>query len=141
MTDMSDFNQAVIDEFRANHGVVGGGFAGAPVVLLTTTGAKSNQTRVNPLMALPLDGNLYVFASAGGAPKNPDWYHNLVAHPEVTVEFGQDTYDATATPVTGEERDRIYATQVTKFPPFGDYEKKTTRTIPVIALRRTERPV
>jgi deazaflavin-dependent oxidoreductase (nitroreductase family) len=137
MSEMTDFNQAIIEEFRANHGVVGGGFAGAPVVLLTTTGAKSGQTRINPLVALPRpDGTLYVFASAGGAPKHPDWYHNLVAHPEVGVEFGDDSFRATAASVTGDERDRIYAEQTKAFEGFADYEKKTTRVIPVVKLER-----
>src|SRR5580658_7696987 len=112
MSEMTDFNQAIIEEFRANHGVVGGGFAGAPVVLLHTTGARSGQPRVNPLVSLPRDdGTLYVFASKAGAPTHPDWYHNLVAHPEVQVELGDDTFSATASEVTGDERDRIYAEQ------------------------------
>lgn len=137
MSEIRDFNQAIIEEFRANHGVVGGGFAGAPVVLITTKGAKSGQTRVNPLVSLPADdGTLRVFASKGGAPTNPDWYYNLKANPEVTVEFGDETFTATAREVTGDERDRIYAEQITKFPAFGDYEKQTTRKIPVIALER-----
>jgi deazaflavin-dependent oxidoreductase (nitroreductase family) len=137
MTDMNDFNQTVIDEFRANHGQVGGGFDGAPIVLLTTTGAKSGQERINPVVGLTEeDGTIYVFASKAGAPTNPDWYHNLVAHPEVGVEFGDDRYTATATPVTGAERDRIYARQKELMPNFAEYEAKTTRTIPVVALAR-----
>ncbi len=136
MSATNDFNQAVIDEFRANKGVVGGGFAGAPVVLLHTTGAKSGSARVNPLVSLTSDGTLYVFASFAGGPRNPDWYHNLVAHPRVQVEFGEETFDATATPVTGEERDRIYAEQAALMPAFADYEAKTTRRIPVVALNR-----
>jgi deazaflavin-dependent oxidoreductase (nitroreductase family) len=132
-----DFNRGVIEEFRANQGAVGGGFAGAPVVLLTTTGAKSGRERVNPLVALPgEEGVLYVFASKGGAPTNPDWYHNVLAHPEVQVEFGTERFPATATPVTGAERDRIYAEQATRFPAFADYQQKAERTIPVVALRR-----
>ena len=137
MSDTTDFNQTIIDEFRANGGKVGGGFAGAPMVIITTKGAKSGQTRVNPLVCLPKDGTLYVFASKGGAPTNPDWYYNLVAHPEVTVEYGDDTYTATASEVSGAERDHLYAEQVTRFPAFGDYEKQTTRKIPVIALTRS----
>lgn len=137
MSDMNDFNKAVIDEFRANHGKVGGGFEGAPVVLLTTKGAKSGQTRVNPLMSQPSDdGTHYVFASKGGAPENPDWYYNLRAHPDVEVDFGEEHFAATATPITGPERDRIYARQVELFPAFGEYQRKTDRTIPVIALVR-----
>lgn len=136
---MSNFNQTIIDEFRANGGQVGGGFAGAPVVLLTTKGAKSGQTRVNPLVGLPQeDGTIYVFASAAGAPKSPDWYHNLVAHPEVEVEFGPDRFTATATPVTGRKRDEIYDRQKEIMPTFADYEAKTTRIIPVVALSRRD---
>jgi len=133
---MSDFNRGVIEEFRANHGVVGGPFEGAPVVLLTTTGARSGQTRVNPLVGLVEDGTLYVFASKAGAPTNPDWYHNLLAHPDVKVEFGDDRFDAVASPVTGPERDRLFAVQVERMPGFGDYEKATDRVIPVVELRR-----
>jgi deazaflavin-dependent oxidoreductase (nitroreductase family) len=134
---MNDFNTSIIEEFRANHGVVGGGFAGAPMVLLTTKGAKSGQTRVNPLVCLPKDdGTLYVFASKGGAPSNPDWYYNLKAHPEVNVEFGDDSFAATASEVIGDRRDVLYAEQATKFAAFGDYEKQTERKIPVIELQR-----
>jgi deazaflavin-dependent oxidoreductase (nitroreductase family) len=139
MSSMNDFNQGVIEEFRANQGKVGGGFEGAPVVLLHTTGAKSGSARLNPLVALPgEDGTLYIFASAAGAPKHPDWYRNLVAHPDVQVEFGTETFDATATPVTGEERDRLYAEQVAIMPTFADYAEsaKATRIIPVIAVTR-----
>ena len=134
---MNDFNRGIIEEFRANDGKVGGPFEGAPVVLLTTTGAKSGATRVNPLAALPEDDDvLYVFASKGGAPSNPDWYYNLLAHPQVEVEFGDERYAATATPVTGEARDRLFAEQVRRMPGFGDYEKNTKRVIPVVELRR-----
>jgi len=134
---MNDFNRSIIEEFRANHGKVGGPFDGAPIVLLTTTGAKSGTVRVNPLAALPGDDDiLYVFASKGGAPSNPDWYHNVVAHPDVEVEFGDERFTATATPVTGEARDRLFAEQVRRMPAFGDYERQTTRVIPVVELRR-----
>jgi deazaflavin-dependent oxidoreductase (nitroreductase family) len=137
VSQVNDFNRRVIEEFRANAGVVGRGFAGAPVVLLTTTGAKSNMERVNPVVALPGDDSvLYVFASKGGAPTNPDWYHNLLAHPEVQVEFGSDCFRATATTVTGGERERNYAEQASRFPAFADYQRKTERVIPVVALRR-----
>jgi deazaflavin-dependent oxidoreductase (nitroreductase family) len=131
-----DFNRSVIEEFRANGGTVGA-FATVPVVLLTTTGAKSGRERVNPLAALPADdGTLYVFASKGGAPTNPDWYHNQLAHPEVQVEFGRERFPATATPVTGAERDRLYAEQASRVPAFAAYEEATERVIPVVALRR-----
>ena len=137
MSDMSNFNKAIIDEFRANEGKVGGGFAGVPVVLLSTKGAKSGKTRVNPLAAQPQDdGTICVFASFAGSPKDPDWYHNLVAHPEVEVEFGTDKYTATATPVTGVKRDEIYNRQKAAVPAFADYEQKTSRVIPVVALTR-----
>ena len=137
MTQVNDYNKQIIDEFRANKGAVGA-FGGAPIVLLTTTGAKSGQKRVNPLAALPRGDVLYVFASKAGAPTNPDWYHNLLAHPEVEVEFGEDRFDAVATPVTGPERDRIWDEQKTAMPGFADYEKSTERIIPVVELRRVE---
>jgi deazaflavin-dependent oxidoreductase (nitroreductase family) len=139
MSEVSDFNRGLVEEFRANHGKVGGGFAGAPVVLVTTTGARSGKQRTNPLMALPEDGTLYVFASKGGAPTNPDWYRNLVAHPDVVVEFGDDRFDATAHVVTGAERDRVYAIQASRFSGFAEYEKTTGgRIIPVVELRRKD---
>jgi deazaflavin-dependent oxidoreductase (nitroreductase family) len=138
MSDTNDFNSGVIEEFRANHGQVGGGFAGAPMVLLTTTGAKSGKKRVNPLVALVQGDTLYVVASKAGAPTSPDWYHNLLAHPEVEVEFGDDRFTATAMPiVSGSERDRLYAAQVEVQPGFADYEKATSRVIPVVELRRS----
>jgi deazaflavin-dependent oxidoreductase (nitroreductase family) len=137
MSEMNNFNQQIIDEFRANQGVVGGPFEGAPVVLLTTTGAKSGKSRTNPLVGqVGADGTLYVFASKGGAPTNPDWYHNLVANPEVGVEFGTDQFQATAEPVSGELREEIYARQAKAFPGFAEYQEKTNRLIPVVALRR-----
>src|ERR1039457_5177952 len=109
MSSINDFNQTVIEECRANKGVVGGGFAGAPVVLLHTTGAKSGSPRVTPLVPLPRDdGTLYVFASANGAPKDPDWYLNLVAHPHVEVEFGGETFGTTASPAAGAAGARLY---------------------------------
>ncbi len=137
---MDDFNQPIIDEFRANGGKVGGMLAGTPVVLLTTTGAKSGQKRLNPLAALvEEDGTVYVFASAAGAPKHPDWYHNLVAHPEVELEIGTDKYTATATTLTGAKREEIYERQKAVVPQFSEYEEKTKgiRTIPVVELART----
>jgi deazaflavin-dependent oxidoreductase (nitroreductase family) len=137
MSDRHDFNRRIIEEFRANRGVVGGAFAGAPVVLRTTSGAKTGRHRVTPVVALPADSEvLYVFASKGGAPTNPDWYHNLLAHPEVEVEFGEERYPATARPVTGAERDRIFAEQAARFPAFAGYQRSTSRVIPVVELRR-----
>jgi deazaflavin-dependent oxidoreductase (nitroreductase family) len=135
---MNDWNANVIAEFRANEGVLGGSFEGAPVLLLHTNGAKSNQERVNPMMYLDYEGHRYVFASKGGAPDNPDWYHNLVAKPKVTVEVGTETYEATATAVSREERDRVYPVQAERFPGFAEYEQKTTRVIPVVELTRID---
>ena len=133
-----DPNQAVIQEFRANQGRVGGGFAGAPLLLLHTRGARSGAERVHPVMYLELAGRTFVFASKAGADSNPDWYHNLLAHPEVEVELGGTTRSAQAVPVTGAERDRIYAEQVQRFPGFGEYQAKTTRVIPVVELAFSE---
>lgn len=135
-TSANNWNSKIIEEFRANGGKVGGPFEGGTLLLLTTTGAKSGKQRVNPLAYLP-DGERYViFASKAGAPTNPDWYYNLVAHPQVTLEVGTEQFEATATEVTGGERDQLYARIVERMPGFGDYEKKTTRKIPVIALER-----
>jgi deazaflavin-dependent oxidoreductase (nitroreductase family) len=137
MTEMHDFNRGIIEEFRANHGKVGGGFDGASLVLLTTTGAKTGTQRVNPLATLAQNDTLYVFASKGGAPTDPDWYRNLVAHPDVEVEYGDEKFPAVARVVTGAERDRIFAVQKERMPGFADYEKGTSRVIPVVELRRT----
>jgi deazaflavin-dependent oxidoreductase (nitroreductase family) len=137
MTDMTNFNQTIIDEFRANQGKVGGPMDGATIVILHTKGAKSGQPRVNPLAALADDdGTIYVFASKGGAPLNPDWHHNLVAHPEVEVEFGDETFAATATVLSGAERDEIFDRQKVIMPVFAGYEAGTSRVIPVVALNR-----
>src|SRR5712692_369592 len=132
----TDWNTKIIEEFRANGGNVGGQFAGAPVLLLTTTGAKTGRRHTTPTMYLPDSERLMVFASKGGAPTNPDWYHNLVAHPGVTVEVGTETYEADAVVLTGEERDQHYARQAQLYPGFAEYQAKTSRTIPVIALGR-----
>ncbi len=137
MTNPNDWNQQIIAEFRANEGRVGGQFEGAPVLLLTTTGAKSGLPRTSPMMYLPDGERLVVFASKAGAPTNPDWYHNLVANPIVTVEVGTEKYEATATATAGGERDELYARQAELYPGFAEYEAKTTRVIPVVALTRT----
>jgi deazaflavin-dependent oxidoreductase (nitroreductase family) len=134
--DMKAFNQQLIEEFRANNGKVGGPFEGRPVVLLTVTGAKSGRRLTIPLVYLQEGDKRYIFASKAGSPKNPDWYHNLVANPGVTVEIGDETYEATAKVITGAERDEIYAKQVAVMPGFGDYQAKTTRVIPVVELVR-----
>lgn len=134
---MSDWNDKIIAEFRAKHGKVGGGFEGAPMLLLHTRGARSGQPRVHPMMYLAADdGGWYVFASKAGADTNPDWYHNLKAHPAVQIEVGDETIDVTATEVTGTRRDEVYAEQARRYPGFAEYEAKTDRVIPVIELQR-----
>jgi len=132
--DYTDWNRRIIEEFRANGGTVAGQFEGAPLLLLTTTGAKTGARHTTPVMFYEEGGRRYVFASKAGAPTHPDWYHNLVADPVVTVEVGAETFDARAELVTGDERDRIYRTQAERYPGFAEYEEKTTRTIPVVAL-------
>jgi deazaflavin-dependent oxidoreductase (nitroreductase family) len=135
---MGDYNQPIIEEFRANAGRVGGSWEGRDLLLLTTTGRKSGKQHTTPV-AYTRDGDrLLVYASKGGAPKHPDWYLNLLADPEVVVEVGDERYTATAAPLEGEERDREYAAQTERVPTFGDYQKKTTRVIPVVALQRTD---
>jgi deazaflavin-dependent oxidoreductase (nitroreductase family) len=134
MADTDDFNTTIIKEFRANAGKVGGPFEGAPMVLLLTVGAKSGQSRINPVMYRSDGGRMYVFASKGGAPTNPDWYFNMVANPEMSIEVGSDSYDVTATEIKGAERDRIYADQAKEYPGFAEYEAKTDREIPVVIL-------
>ena len=136
MVDRQNWNRSIIEEFRENGGKVGGMWEGKPLLLLTTTGAKSGQRRTNPTMYLRDGDRLLIFASKAGAPTNPDWYHNLLAHPQVTVEVGSETYDAVATVLSSEERDRLYARQAQQFPQFADYQARTTRKIPMIALER-----
>lgn len=136
MTNANDFNQRIIEEFRANEGKVGGRFAGAPMLLLATTGAKSGKRRINPLVYLPDGDRFVIIASKGGAPANPDWYYNLLANPETTIEVGTETVPVRAEVLTGEERDRLYAKQAAGRPAFAEYQAKTKRRIPVIALSR-----
>lgn len=136
---MTDFNANIIKEFRANEGRVGGPFEGAPLLLLHTKGARTGAERVNPVAYLDRDGHRYIFASKGGAPRNPDWYHNLVSHPDVIVELGTDTFEAVAVPITGDERDRIYTEQASRSPGFAEYAEKTERVIPVVELRPKQR--
>jgi deazaflavin-dependent oxidoreductase (nitroreductase family) len=136
VSDVNDWNKNVIAEFRANEGVVGGQFEGAPVLLLHTTGAKSGIERVNPMMYLVEDDKIYVFASYAGADNHPDWFHNLKANETVTIEQGTEEYEATAVEVSRSERDRVYAIQAERFPGFAEYEKKTSRIIPVVELVR-----
>ena len=136
MADRNDWNRTTIEEFRANGGKVGGIWEGRPLLLLTTLGARSGQPHTIPTMYLRDGDRLLVFASKAGAPTHPDWYYNLLAHPEVTVEVGMETYQATATPLSGEERDRFYAKQAHLYPRFAEYQSKTSRKIPVVALER-----
>ena len=137
MSDMNDFNNQIVEEFRANEGRVGGPFGGAPLLLLHTKGAKSGVDRLHPLVYLP-DGDHYViFASKGGAPTNPDWFHNLRANPKATIEVGSSTKDVTARVAEGEERDRLFNAQKAVMPPFAEYEAKTDRVIPVVVLETT----
>lgn len=135
-SDMHEMNRQVIEEFRANGGKVGGMFAGAPLLLLTHTGAKSGTRRVAPLV-YTTDGNrVVIIASKGGSPTNPDWFHNLVANPEATVELPEETYTARARVTEGEERDRLFDAQAAKMPNFAEYQRNTERRIPVVVLER-----
>ena len=134
ISGMADWNSEIIKEFRANKGKVGGPFEGAPLLLLHTLGARTGQQRVNPVMYRPVPGGYAVFASKGGAPTNPDWYHNLLAHPDVEAEIGTETVKLHARVTEGAERDQIWAAHKTANPGFADYEKKTTRQIPVVIL-------
>jgi len=131
---VSDWNDKIIEEFRANEGKVGGPFAGAPLLLLHTVGARSGAERVSPVMYQKVDGGYAVFASKGGAPTNPDWYHNLLANPQVTAEIGTGTVDLVARVAEGDERERIWTAQKAAYSGFADYEAKTTRQIPVVIL-------
>jgi deazaflavin-dependent oxidoreductase (nitroreductase family) len=136
---MSDFNQTLIAEFRANGGKVGGAFADRPLLLLTTIGAKSGQPRVSPLAYVTDSDRIVIIASKGGAPANPDWYHNLLANPTVTVELGTERFQAHAGVVTDpQEHDRLYAKMVERLPVFAEYQQKTSRKIPVITLERVD---
>jgi deazaflavin-dependent oxidoreductase (nitroreductase family) len=131
---MSDFNRKVIDEFRANEGKVGGPFEGAPVLLLTSTGAKSGEQRTTPVVYQPDGERMVIFASKAGAPENPAWFHNLRANPTATVEVGADTVEVDALITDGDERERLFSKQKQLMPQFADYEQKTSRQIPVVAL-------
>ncbi|MFI7063733.1 nitroreductase family deazaflavin-dependent oxidoreductase [Kribbella sp. NPDC050124] len=139
---MSDWNRGTIAEFRANEGRVGGAFEGAPMVLLHHRGRKSGREYVTPTMYLPQENDpdtIYVFATKSGAPTNPDWYRNLVAAGNATIERGTETYDVAVHEITGPDRDRIYGEQARRYPGFASYEQRTAgiRTIPVLELRRS----
>jgi deazaflavin-dependent oxidoreductase (nitroreductase family) len=139
MSEASQFdamNRPVITEFRETGGKAGGMFEGKPLVLVHHVGAKSGTERIAPLVPLLDDGRIFIFASKGGADTNPDWYHNLVANPETVVELGPDTFPVTARVLSGSERDDVYAKQVAVEPQFGEYERKTSRVIPVLELQR-----
>jgi deazaflavin-dependent oxidoreductase (nitroreductase family) len=136
MSEYNNFNQKIIEEFRANAGKVGGPFEGGNMLLLTTTGAKSGQPRISPL-AYSTDGDhIIVIASKGGAPTNPDWFHNLVANPVVTVERGTETFQARATVPEAIERDRLFEQVSAQMPGFAEYQRNTTRKIPVVVLEK-----
>ena len=134
--DYNEFNRKLIEEFRANGGKVGGMFAGAPLLLLTTTGAKTGQPRVAPLAYTTDNDRLVVIASKGGAPTHPDWFHNLRVIPDVTVEVGTETFPARATIPAGAERQRLFEQMAAQMPNFAEYQRNTTRQIPVVVLER-----
>jgi deazaflavin-dependent oxidoreductase (nitroreductase family) len=140
VTDSDNWNDKNIAEFRANEGRLGGVFEGAPVALVHHQGRKSGRPYVTPVMYLPGDDpdTIYVFATKGGVPTNPDWYYNLVTAGTATIERGTDTYEVTVRDITGDNRDRIYDEQAHRYPGFAEYAEKTAgiRTIPVLELRR-----
>ena len=135
-SDANDMNARIIEEFRGNAGKVGGPFEGRNMLLLHSIGAKSGAQRINPLVYQAIDGSFAVFASKGGAPTNPGWYHNLVANPEVTIEVGIETVPVTARVADTEERDQIWTREKQAIATFADYEAATTRIIPVVVLER-----
>lgn len=138
MSDFAGWNQKMIDEFRANEGKVGGPFEGAPMIIIHTKGRKSGKTYENPLVYQDVDGNFAIFASKGGAPEHPDWYHNIVANPEMEAEVGTEKHKVRARELKGEEREKIWTTQKERMPGFAEYDEKTKgiRDIPVILLER-----
>ena len=135
-TRPDNWNQPIIEEFRANDGKVGGYFAGASMILIHAIGARSGIERVNPVVYLPDGEDMVIAATKGGSPTNPDWYHNLKAHPRIQVEVGTETFPVEATEVTGAERDELWRRFVELRPGFAEYEKKTTRVIPLFRLQR-----
>lgn len=136
VTDQKEYNRKLIEEFRATRGTPDGPFEGRPLLLLTTTGAKSGQPYTAPMMYVPDGERLLVIASNAGAPAHPDWYYNLVANPEVTVETGTETFEATAVVTEGEEREQLWGRIVEQYPFFTEHQAKTTRQIPIVALER-----
>ena len=136
-TDFHAFNQGIVEEFRANHGVVGGPFEGAPMILITHKGAKTGVERTSPLVYTQDGEDVVIIASMGGAPKHPAWFHNIKANPQVTVEIADDKYTANAEILTeGPERQRLYDQQAALMPNFAEYQEKTTRVIPVVVLSK-----
>jgi deazaflavin-dependent oxidoreductase (nitroreductase family) len=136
-SNRKEFNRLLIEEFRANGGKVTGQFAGRPLMLLTSTGAKSGRAYTTPLVYTKDGARLVIIASKGGAPTNPDWYHNLVAHPAATVELPGERFQAKAVVTAGAERDRLFNQQAEQMPNFAEYQRNTTRKIPVIVLERS----
>lgn len=136
MADMREFNEKLIEEFRANDGKVSGSFANAPLILITHTGAKTGTKRTSPLVYTRDGDRIVLIASKGGAPTHPHWYLNMTANPQVTVELPGETFEARVTEVTGEERDRLYDAQAAQMPNFADYANATDRKIPVLVLDR-----
>lgn len=134
MGEAQDRNRKIVEEFRSNGGRVGGPFEGAPVLLLHTTGARTGLERVTPLMYLEADGAYTVFATKGGAPTNPDWFHNLLAHPLTDIEVGTEIRQVRARVADGGERDLLWEQQKSRFPNFAAYETRTSRRIPVVVL-------
>jgi deazaflavin-dependent oxidoreductase (nitroreductase family) len=138
MNNQNERNMAIIKEFRANAGKVGGPFAGRSLLLLHTIGAKTGQQRINPVAYITEGDRLVIIASKGGAPTNPDWYHNILAHPLVTVEVGTEQFQVMATISAEPERTRLYDRMVEAMPGFAEYQQKTTRVIPVVILTRVK---
>ena len=134
MTDFNDFNRKIIAEFRERGGVVGPPFEGAPMILVNHRGAKSGKDYTAPLVYTRDGDNYVIIASKGGAPEDPQWFHNLVANPDVTVEVGTETFPVRARVAEGDERDRLYRAQADAMPNFAEYAKATTRVIPVVVL-------
>ncbi len=137
-TSPADFNAQIIEEFHSNEGRVGGMFEGMPLLLLHHTGAKSGKSRINPLAYQDDGGRYVIFASKGGAPEHPAWYHNLKANPNITIEVGSEEIDVIASEASGEERERLFRTQAERIPQFAEYEQKTERMIPVMILTPTK---
>jgi deazaflavin-dependent oxidoreductase (nitroreductase family) len=138
MSELNEFNQRVVDEFRANQGKVGGQMANTPLLLLTTTGAKTGRSLTKPLAFTKHGDRIFVIASFAGSPHDPAWFVNLVANPDVTVELGTQRFKARARVIGGEERQRLFDLQAEKLPIFHDYQKKTTRQIPVVVFERVK---